>query len=805
MNIKIKDKNGITLKTKGKYVTEDIAVGIDESLLGSEGATITRKGGGTVVPNTGYVEKVYFNTSLSNEEVVAELEKLTYIETGLNAIGNSLLLDQSYSKLITVLKNDNLLTIKNFTDMTTYFTTVDDGGGFVGWNPNFSGEIEINSEVLNDMNGTPFGAENDKITNLFSATPFGSGSSEVVKLEGDYDGSTLVLDELPKGGWNGTTVPNNKFVDKIYFNTNLSVDEVVDIVDNLFKNRDESGIDESNPINYSVAMTYNTDVMKTLLITYNLEINVCVITYVSYNMVNGQPDIANVVQINAFSLDSGWHTDVVNPIVYGAEVMATVPTSEVASGISNDLISNLISITPFTQSKPNTINVKSLIEQKKIPLEIEVNSSGVEIPSVTDLVVENNVATWTTPDFTNVNKHNPTSITYVVSVNETEIETSETTFNVSGYLKDGLNTISVRVKVIYDGIESNIVEYSKSATVTLLNTQLQYNMGWINDYRASPKLVGTNIYTFGGRGDGTYYNTIHKFDTLTEKVTSLGRYLLKYMLTDTVAVGTNIYTFGGEGDSSTHPNTIAKFNTISETISTLSSTLPKDSTGTYDVHKVYPVVKGNIIYTFGGLYYNSTYNVRTSLPINYILKFDTTTETLEKLSVTLPSEMSAISTVLHNDVIYIFGGYNYNTSARFNTILKFDTTTETLETLNVTLPKGTDMVYPYKINNIIYLFNARGNAKEVYKFDIATETITTLDVALPSTSQVFIPIGTDVYNFNVKAVYRFDTTTETLEELFIQMLISTANSAYGVINNTIYFFGGYDSGAHVKDIYKFTP
>lgn len=34
MNIKIIDKNGVTLKTKGKYCKEDISVSVDESLMG---------------------------------------------------------------------------------------------------------------------------------------------------------------------------------------------------------------------------------------------------------------------------------------------------------------------------------------------------------------------------------------------------------------------------------------------------------------------------------------------------------------------------------------------------------------------------------------------------------------------------------------------------------------------------------------------------------------------------------------------------------------------------------------------------
>lgn len=39
MNIKIVNKNGVTLRTEGKYCSEDINVTIDPSLLGSQFTT----------------------------------------------------------------------------------------------------------------------------------------------------------------------------------------------------------------------------------------------------------------------------------------------------------------------------------------------------------------------------------------------------------------------------------------------------------------------------------------------------------------------------------------------------------------------------------------------------------------------------------------------------------------------------------------------------------------------------------------------------------------------------------------------
>lgn len=55
MNIKITDANGITLKTADKYVTEDISVSIDESLLGSDTSDATATAANLTTGSTAYV------------------------------------------------------------------------------------------------------------------------------------------------------------------------------------------------------------------------------------------------------------------------------------------------------------------------------------------------------------------------------------------------------------------------------------------------------------------------------------------------------------------------------------------------------------------------------------------------------------------------------------------------------------------------------------------------------------------------------------------------------------------------------
>lgn len=82
MNIKIKDKNGIKLKTKGKFVEEDINITVDESLLGDNGtpievATVEEMDAQLVEENIGKIYKYVGETSdvYTNGELYQVIEE----------------------------------------------------------------------------------------------------------------------------------------------------------------------------------------------------------------------------------------------------------------------------------------------------------------------------------------------------------------------------------------------------------------------------------------------------------------------------------------------------------------------------------------------------------------------------------------------------------------------------------------------------------------------------------------------------------------------------------------------------------
>lgn len=153
---------------------------------------------GTAIPNSGYVEKVYINNSLSVEEV-------------LNIIVNADLpyTDTENGKEYTVLKGtsvSNYISILYFAEMDLYAIYYDlfemgmvwlsndafaEQGLNKGWNSSFSGVIEFNENI------TSAGTENSKLTSLFSITPFTSGEETTAdKLQKALDNKQLIVDSV---------------------------------------------------------------------------------------------------------------------------------------------------------------------------------------------------------------------------------------------------------------------------------------------------------------------------------------------------------------------------------------------------------------------------------------------------------------------------------------------------------------------------------------------------------------------------------------------------------------------------------
>ena len=231
---------------------------------------------GTAVPNTGLCPDIYLNTNLSVDEVKALLDTITFTDVGdgfLYFVSLANYQDGNTTEPVQIniakINTDYMIAVIDSTGANVVFSSSIDIRGFEGWLSTFNGIAEFgqfNATFTNDFSGDPVGTENDKLSSLFSITPFEEEQEEVT-LEGfltdccdavrEKEGTAdkiLALDipsrirALSSGGiegiveveelpvsrdWQGTAIPNSGTVENVYFNTNLSVEEVVNILQTL--------------------------------------------------------------------------------------------------------------------------------------------------------------------------------------------------------------------------------------------------------------------------------------------------------------------------------------------------------------------------------------------------------------------------------------------------------------------------------------------------------------------------------------------------------------------------------------------
>lgn len=173
-------------KTINGYPIEDILKGGSSS--GSEAIVDVKElslYSGVAVPNTGYVENVYFNTDLSVEEVTALCKKLTlnssYKYYALIGSGNTPQIEIYNSSE----GADDSFVIRDIRNGKYYWASDDYEAnaywqGTAGWNPNITYPIEINNTVLSTQYGNPIATENTLIKDLFSSEPFKKANEKVL-------------------------------------------------------------------------------------------------------------------------------------------------------------------------------------------------------------------------------------------------------------------------------------------------------------------------------------------------------------------------------------------------------------------------------------------------------------------------------------------------------------------------------------------------------------------------------------------------------------------------------------------------
>lgn len=228
-------------------------------------------------------------------------------------------------------------------------------------------------------------------------------------------------------------------------------------------------------------------------------------------------------------------------------------------------------------------------------------------------------------------------------------------------------------------------------------------------------VVGTKMYLFGGSkdNDGSSYftNTIYCFDAASQTLTTLSATLPKkdYKLT-AVAVGTNIYIMGGNTVSSV----VYSFDTLTDTISTLSFSMPVP-------------FKFGLSFSYGaniylvGHYCNSAYSTDI-LQINIDKQ---TVNTFGKLSVT-----RVYGAALVGGKLCVYGE---PTSAYKIDVV--DLETKSIETFSITSLLGQNFAFYFAVavscNDAMYLFDgyqynyaqSSSHSKNVHKFKASVDKL----------------------------------------------------------------------------------
>lgn len=329
---------------------------------------------------------------------------------------------------------------------------------------------------------------------------------------------------------------------------------------------------------------------------------------------------------------------------------------------------------------------------------------GVEIPSVSDISLNNDTVllSWTAPDITELAEYNPT-ISYVIQIREHELTTTSTSISLNGYLQEGSNEITVKVKAIltyYDNGEIALVEYSQPEYyIAVLDATTSVFRRYIHGAK-----VGNEVYMFGGydtNNNNYAYTSVDIFNLETETMSTIDDIGNSYIYECAViAVGTDIYKFGGSvRSSSVSTKTIYKLDTLTMTWTTMSATFSND---TADVRKI--CQDNNNIYIY-------LYNVS--------FKYDYTNDILTEISSPI-NPISFESKVVVNNKIYFQQSYH---------VMEYDIETDTYTSL-LKLSRSYSFGSIFHKSNYLYICGGT-SYKTIEKYDIESNTATTLSVELP--------------------------------------------------------------------------
>lgn len=358
--IEVTENGNVDIKTF--IENRKLPLSVDINVEGSIAVNTPGDWQGTPVPNSGYVENVYFNTNLSIEEVIKIMSQVNLTSDSIS--GLYFLLERSdFSNDITFAKYSQYCDIKDGNG-NTYFSS-DPDSGINGWNTELTNPIAINSEVIDHLSvgDRQVGLQNDLISSLFSTTPFNKTEDEKTTLSGEYDGSTVIIyvNELE-----GTQIPNTGYVENIYINTEMSAEYVTELLSKVLtpeKNIEyilcSKNADGHTETFYASAEYFGENVSYKIFSGFD---------YDTYFSSDSFYDYGSHIRF------TGWHPELTNIVPINKEVAdyVNVGSNTHLVGTNNKIFSSILSSTPFKKIYSNEIDLKDYIEEQKLPLKIKI-------------------------------------------------------------------------------------------------------------------------------------------------------------------------------------------------------------------------------------------------------------------------------------------------------------------------------------------------------------------------------------------------------------------------------------------------
>lgn len=277
-----------------------------------------------------------------------------------------------------------------------------------------------------------------------------------------------------------------------------------------------------------------------------------------------------------------------------------------------------------------------------------------------------------------------------VSLSKISATTAQSMYNMGSavidtkvYLFGGYTTSYVNTIQMFD---------TKTSIRTTLSVTLPEKLGF-----GGASSMGEKIYLFP-----KYSSSMYVFDTVTETTTQL-ECTIPNGIPMCATVGTKVYLFSGKN--------MYIFDMVSETMTSRELAIERG------VSQGVAEAIGSKIYWLGG-YYGSSLS-------NRIFLFDTETEILTELECCLPRKVYEMGSAVIGGTIYLFGGKGSssetsNTAEVQNYVIHFDTETETATMGRYAMPNACSLLSAETVGRIIYLF---GGAKNSTKYNtIATYT-----------------------------------------------------------------------------------